>query len=334
MKNGRSRLVLVAGGAGFLGSHLCDALLADGDRVLCIDNFLTGRRRNLRHLEREPRFDLIEADVIDPLPSEPASPRLTLDAIFNLACPASPPHYQADPEHTMLTNVLGTRNLLRLAERRGARFLLASTSEVYGDPDVHPQQESLLGQRQPDRPARLLRRGQARRRGAGLRLSTAPAAPRCASRASSTPMARACGRMTAASSRTSSRRRSPARTSRSTATARRRAPSATCDDLVDGLMRLMRYDGAPRGPVNLGNPNELTVGELVERVVAHDRIAVADRQSAAAGRRSAPAAARHQPGEGASRLDAQGVARGRPQGDDPLVCRRQREGTGAGEQSG
>ena len=152
MKNGRGRVVLVAGGAGFIGSHLCDALIAEGDRVLCIDNFQTGRLRNLRHLEREPRFELIEADVIDPLRSSLSSPRLSLDAVFNLACAASPPHYQADPEHTMLTNVLGSRNLLALAEMQRARFLLASTSEVYGDPDVHPQKESYCGNVNPTGP--------------------------------------------------------------------------------------------------------------------------------------------------------------------------------------
>ena len=119
MKNGKTRrVVVVAGGAGFLGSHLCDALLAEGGaRVVCVDNYRTGRRENLRHLSREPRFDLLEADVVGPLP-----PRLRADAVFNLACAASPPLYQADPEHTMLTNVLGTRNLLRLAEASGAKL--------------------------------------------------------------------------------------------------------------------------------------------------------------------------------------------------------------------
>src|ERR687889_34842 len=128
MKNGKSRHVLVAGGAGFLGSHLCDALLAEGAHVVCLDSFLTGRRENLRHLAREPRFDLVEADVVGPLP-----PGLRADAVFTLACAASPPHYQADPEHTMLTCVLGTHNLLTFAEEIRARFFLASTSEIYGD---------------------------------------------------------------------------------------------------------------------------------------------------------------------------------------------------------
>src|SRR5688500_8807028 len=141
MKNGKSKLVLVAGGAGFLGSHLCDALLSDGAHVVAIDNLQTGRKQNLRHLEREPRFDLVEGDIIHPLPAGLRSERMKFHHIFNLACAASPPHYQADPEHTMLTSVVGTHNLLRFSEKRGARFFLASTSEIYGDPEVHPQPE-------------------------------------------------------------------------------------------------------------------------------------------------------------------------------------------------
>ena len=128
MKNGKSKLVLVAGGAGFLGSHLCDALLSNGAHVVAIDNFQTGRKQNLRHLEREPRFDLIDADIIHPIPARLRSGRTKFQEIFNLACAASPPHYQANPEHTMLTSVVGTHNLLTLAEKSGARFFLASTS--------------------------------------------------------------------------------------------------------------------------------------------------------------------------------------------------------------
>src|SRR3954451_16349520 len=152
MKNGRSRLVLVAGGAGFLGSHLCDALLSEGARVVCLDNFRTGRRQNLRHLEREPGFDLVEADVIRPLPARARGRRARFDAVSNLACAASPPHYQADPEHPLLTSVAGTHNLLTLAEQTGARFVLASTSEVYGDPEVHPQSETYWGHVNPTGP--------------------------------------------------------------------------------------------------------------------------------------------------------------------------------------
>src|SRR4051794_31605850 len=114
MKNGTSRLVLIAGGAGFLGSHLCDALLAEGAHVIALDNFQTGRKQNLRHLEREPRSGVTDAVVTHPLPPRLRPGRLKVDQVFNLACAAPPPHYQANPEHTMLTSVVGTHNLLTL----------------------------------------------------------------------------------------------------------------------------------------------------------------------------------------------------------------------------
>ncbi|HEX8535446.1 MAG TPA: GDP-mannose 4,6-dehydratase, partial [Allosphingosinicella sp.] len=145
MKNGTTKTALVTGGAGFIGSHLIDALLAEGATVVCLDNYLTGRACNLDHLKSEPRFDFVEADIVDRLPAKLRLARTPFTHIYNLACAASPPHYQADPEHTMLTCVLGTRNLLRLAEEMNARFLLTSTSEVYGDPEVHPQPEGYRG---------------------------------------------------------------------------------------------------------------------------------------------------------------------------------------------
>ena len=132
-------VALVTGGAGFIGSNLIDRLLGDGCRVICVDNFQTGSAENLAHLRHDSRFDLIEHDVTEDLPRNLAAARPT--RIYHLACPASPPHYQADPERTMLTCVLGTRNMLRLAEETGARLLLSSTSEVYGDPEIHPQTE-------------------------------------------------------------------------------------------------------------------------------------------------------------------------------------------------
>jgi len=134
------RTVLVAGGAGFVGSHLCEALLAQQSRVICLDNFQTGLRANIATLENLANFRLIEADVR----AIPAMDE-TIDEVYNLACPASPPHYQADPIGTMMTCVLGTNNLLQLAERHGARFVQASTSEVYGDPENHPQREDYVG---------------------------------------------------------------------------------------------------------------------------------------------------------------------------------------------
>jgi len=134
--------VLVTGGAGFLGSHLCDRLLRDGHDVLCVDNFFTGSKRNVAHLLSNPAFELLRHDVTFPLFVE-------VDRIFNLACPASPVHYQHDPVQTTKTSVHGAINMLGLAKRLRARILQASTSEVYGDPEVHPQQESYWGRVNP-----------------------------------------------------------------------------------------------------------------------------------------------------------------------------------------
>jgi UDP-glucuronate decarboxylase len=133
---------LVTGGAGFLGSHLCERLLAEGWDVSCIDNFLSGARGNIEHMERHPRFSLRVHDVTQPFEAE-------TDRIYHLACPASPRHYQSDPVRTVRTNVLGTVHALDLARATGARLLLASTSEVYGDPKVHPQPESYRGNVNP-----------------------------------------------------------------------------------------------------------------------------------------------------------------------------------------
>ncbi|HJU39556.1 MAG TPA: GDP-mannose 4,6-dehydratase, partial [Tahibacter sp.] len=141
MRTGGGR-TLVTGGAGFLGSHLCEALVRRGDDVLCVDNFHTGTRDNLAPLLGNPRFEVLPHDVTLPLDVD-------VGRIFNLACPASPVHYQNDPVRTTLTCVHGAMNLLALAERRGARILQASTSEVYGDPDVHPQPESYWGRVNP-----------------------------------------------------------------------------------------------------------------------------------------------------------------------------------------
>jgi UDP-glucuronate decarboxylase len=134
-------LILVAGGAGFIGSHLSARLLDEGHEVLCLDNLQTARPSNLRLLEGRPCFRFVEADIVAPLPKSVTTQAHRITRVYNLACAASPPQYQADPEHTMLTNVVGTHHLLRLAEKAGARFLLTSTSEVYGDPEVHPQAE-------------------------------------------------------------------------------------------------------------------------------------------------------------------------------------------------
>jgi UDP-glucuronate decarboxylase len=143
---GRSKPVtLIAGGAGFIGSHLCLRLLGEGHEVICVDNLQTALPSNLGRLKGRPGFTFVEADIVQPLPEAVTARAGEIGRVYNLACPASPPLYQIDPEHTMLTNVVGTNNLLRLAEKSGARFFLASTSEVYGDPEVHPQQEEYRG---------------------------------------------------------------------------------------------------------------------------------------------------------------------------------------------
>jgi len=135
-------VILVTGGAGFLGSHLCERLLGQGHEVLCLDNFFTGRRKNVSHLMANSNFELIRHDVVDPFKFE-------VDRIYNLACPASPVHYQYNPIKTVKTSVMGAINCLGLAKRVGARILQASTSEVYGDPEVHPQSESYRGNVNP-----------------------------------------------------------------------------------------------------------------------------------------------------------------------------------------
>ena len=135
-------VILVTGGAGFLGSHLCERLLGQGHEVLCLDNFFTGRRKNVSHLMANSNFELVRHDVVDPFKFE-------VDRIYNLACPASPVHYQYNPIKTVKTSVMGAINCLGLAKRVGARILQASTSEVYGDPEVHPQPESYRGNVNP-----------------------------------------------------------------------------------------------------------------------------------------------------------------------------------------
>jgi len=212
--------VLVTGERAFWARTLCDRLIAAGNEVVCVDNFYTGSKRNIAHLLGNPAFTVLEHDVTNPL-------YVQVDEIYNLACPASPRHYQYDPVHTMKTSVLGAINMLGLAKRVGARILQASTSEVYGDPDVHPQPESYWGHVNPTgirscydegkRSAETLffdyhRRHRHRDQGW---------------RGSSTRTGRGCIRRTAASCRTSSSRRCSGTRSRSTATARRRGRSAT-----------------------------------------------------------------------------------------------------------
>ncbi|HEY7810243.1 MAG TPA: UDP-glucuronic acid decarboxylase family protein [Allosphingosinicella sp.] len=260
---GSKKKALVAGGAGFIGSHLIDALLAEGATVVCLDSLLTGREQNLAHLERESRFDFVEGDIIDDLPASVARGDFT--HVFNLACAASPPHYQADPEHTMFTNVVGTRNLLRLAEEKGARFLLTSTSEVYGDPEVHPQPESYRGwvnctgpracYDEGKRAAETLtfdyqRMGKADVRVARIFNTYGPRMRPDDGRVVSNVICQALAGDDITVYGDGSQTRS----------------FCYASDLVEGLMRLMDSD-VRDGPVNLGNPVELTVSDLVKRVL-------------------------------------------------------------------
>jgi UDP-glucuronate decarboxylase len=266
VRNGRQKTVVVAGGAGFLGSHLCDALLADGAHVICLDSFLTGRRQNIAHLERDPRFHLVETDICDPLPQSLLRRAAQLDAVFNLACAASPPHYQADPEHTLLTCVVGTHHLLRLAELAGARFLQASTSEIYGDPEVHPQHEEYRGAVNPIGPRAcydegkraaetlafdFLRANRAEVRVARIFNTYGPRMRADDGRVVSNVVTQALAGQAITLYGDGSQTRS----------------FCYVEDLIEGLIRLASLEGHPPGPVNLGNPEELRVSDLVERVL-------------------------------------------------------------------
>ena len=267
MKRKNEKIALVTGGAGFIGSNLCDRLIAEGADVVCVDNFQTGCIDNLAHFERNNRFELVEHDVIDQLPQSLRGRRTKFTHIYHLACAASPPHYQADPEHTMLTNVLGTRNMLRLAEETGARLLLASTSEVYGDPEVHPQVEdyrgwvSCTGPRacydEGKRAAETLafdffRADRADVRVARIFNTYGPYMRRDDGRVISNIVCQALSGDGITIYGDGSQTRS----------------FCYVDDMLEGLMRLMESDRAAGVPVNLGNPNELTVRQLVELLVA------------------------------------------------------------------
>ena len=244
------RRVLVTGGAGFIGSHLCERLLDSGCDVLCVDNFFTGTRRNIEHLLDHPRFEFLRHDITFPLYVE-------VDEIYNLACPASPIHYQYDPVQTTKTSVHGAINMLGLAKRLRGKILQASTSEVYGDPEVHPQTEDPIG-------ATSIRSGRAP---AMTRASVAP--KRCSStiagstscesrwRASSIPTGRACIPTTGASCRISSFR--PCNNQPITIYGDGQQTRSFCyvDDLVDGMIGLMNTPDKITGPMNCGNPERI-----------------------------------------------------------------------------
>lgn len=261
----RKKTCLVAGGAGFVGSNLCEVLLASGFEVICLDNFRTGRITNLDALRREPRFTLVEADIIDSLPASLRRQR-DIDWLFNLACAASPPHYQSDPEHTLLTSVLGTRNLLAFAQQARARFLLASTSEIYGDPQTHPQVESYWGYVNPTGPRACYDEG---KRAAETLVFDYGRAQRGEVR-----VARIFNtygpRMRADDGRVVSNVVTQALAGDDiTIYGSGQQTRSFCyvGDLVEGLIRLMAYEGPYAGAVNLGNPAEMTIHQLVGLVL-------------------------------------------------------------------
>ena len=251
--------ILVTGGAGFIGSHLCARLIKEGNEVLCVDNFYTGTRDNIAALIGNPRFELIRHDVTFPLYVE-------VDQIYNLACPASPVHYQHDPVQTTKTSVHGAINMLGLAKRVKARILQASTSEVYGDPAVHPQPESYWGHVNPigirscydegKRCAETLffdyhRQHKLEIKVARIFNTYGPNMHPHDGRVVSNFIVQALKNEPITIYGDGSQTRS----------------FCYVDDLVDGLIRLMNSDVALTGPINLGNPGEFTIRELAERVI-------------------------------------------------------------------
>jgi UDP-glucuronate decarboxylase len=254
------RRILVAGGAGFLGSHLCERLLNEGQSVVCVDNLTTGRMENLRHLLNFDAFSFVRHDIVEPLD-------LPVDEIYNLACPASPVHYQADPIHTMKTSVIGSLNLLELAARYQARIFQASTSEVYGDPHVHPQPESYWGNvnsfgprscyDEGKRAAETLFHDFHKRHGLDIRIvrifnTYGPRMRPDDGRVVSNFIVQALKGEDITVYGDGSQTRS----------------FCYVDDLIEGFHRLMYGRQATHTPVNIGNPDEFTVRELAERIVA------------------------------------------------------------------
>jgi UDP-glucuronate decarboxylase len=249
---------VVTGGAGFLGSHLCERLLRDGDEVICLDNFFSGKRSNVTHLLANPRFELLRHDIVQPI-------LLEVDRIFNLACPASPVHYQYNPVKTIKTSVMGTINMLGLAKRVRARVLLTSTSEVYGDPEQHPQTEGYWGHVNPigvracydegKRVAETLMMDYHRQNKVDVRIVRIfnTYGPR---------MAPNDGRVVSSFCVAALKSEDlviygDGRQTRS---------FAYVDDIIDAIVRMMNTDGFI-GPVNIGNPDEFTIRELADMTV-------------------------------------------------------------------
>jgi UDP-glucuronate decarboxylase len=251
--------ILVTGGAGFLGSHLCDRLIAQGHDVICVDNFFTGSKRNVEHLLDHPRFELMRHDVTFPLYVE-------VDQIYNLACPASPIHYQHDPVQTTKTSVHGAINMLGLAKRVRARIFQASTSEVYGDPSVHPQREDYWGNVNPIGPRSCYDEGKRcaetlffdyhRQHKLDIKVARifntyGPRMHPNDGRVVSNFIVQALKGEDITIYGEGSQTRS----------------FCYVDDLLDGFLRLMDTGPEVPGPVNLGNPNEFTIRQLAELVI-------------------------------------------------------------------
>src|SRR5438552_1830071 len=255
--------ILVTGGAGFLGSHLCERLLADGAIVVCVYNFFTGARRNIEHLLDHKHFEVVRHDITFPLYVE-------VDEIYNLACPASPVHYQFDPVQTTKTSVHGAINMLGLAKRLKARILQASTSEIYGDPSVHPQVEDYWGRVNPigirscydegKRCAETLffdywRQHQLEIKVARIFNTYGPRMHPNDGRVVSNFIVQALKGEPITIYGDGSQTRS----------------FCYVDDLIDGLIRLMNTEDDCTGPINLGNPNEFSIKQLAERVITLTR---------------------------------------------------------------
>ncbi len=251
--------ILVTGGGGFLGSHLCERLIKEGHEILCLDNFFTGRKENIAHLLPHPSFELVRHDIVLPI-------LLEVDAIYHLACPASPIHYQYNPVKTIKTNILGTLNMLGIAKRVKARMLLASTSEVYGDPVVHPQKENYWGNVNPigirscydegKRVAETLMMDYHRQNRVDIRIvrifnTYGPRMLPNDGRVVSNFIVQALKgeEITVYGDGTQTR------------------SFCYVDDLVDGMIRMMAHETFI-GPVNLGNPDEYTILDFAKKIVA------------------------------------------------------------------
>ena len=252
--------ILVTGGAGFLGSHLCEKLLDNGDDILCVDNFYTGSRENILHLLDKPHFEFIRHDITFPL-------YLEVDEIYNLACPASPSHYQSDPVQTTKTSVHGAINMLGLAKRTKAKIFQASTSEVYGDPEEHPQNEAYFGNVNPIGPRSCYDEGKRcaetlffdykRQHNLNIRVARIfnTYGPRMSpndGRVVSNFIVQAINSEPITIYGDGSQTRS----------------FCYVDDLIDGIIRLMDADDNVTGPINLGNPTEYNVSELAKKIIS------------------------------------------------------------------